>query len=97
MDDLDAPMGTWDHWIVWNINPVSSISEDSVPGDEGANGWGRTGYGGPCPPSGTHSYFFKLYALGQSESSKELKLRQSQFISRPSKKLSDEIRAQSGV
>ena len=63
MDDPDAPAGTWDHWVVWNISPTSSISEDSVPGEEGMNSWGKSGYGGPCPPSGTHRYFFKLYAL----------------------------------
>jgi len=63
VDDPDAPGGTWDHWIVWNIAPASEIKEDSIPGEEGVNGWGKTGYGGPCPPSGTHRYFFKLYAL----------------------------------
>lgn len=64
MDDPDAPVGTWDHWIVWNIPPgLGSIVEDSVPGIQGKNGWGRSDYGGPCPPRGTHRYFFKLYAL----------------------------------
>lgn len=63
VDDPDAPMGTWDHWIVWNIKPTSKIEENSAPGTPGKNSWGRNDYGGPCPPSGTHRYFFKLYAL----------------------------------
>jgi len=63
VDDPDAPMGTWDHWIVWNIAPAEKIEEDSVPGVEGSNDFRRNSYGGPCPPSGTHRYFFKVYAL----------------------------------
>ncbi len=66
MDDPDAPRGTWDHWIMWNIPPnTAEIAADSVPAGaiQGANGWGRSDYGGPSPPSGTHRYFFKLYAL----------------------------------
>jgi Raf kinase inhibitor-like YbhB/YbcL family protein len=65
MDDPDAPSGTWDHWVVWNIDPVLKIAEDSIPkgGVVGKNSWDRNDYGGPCPPSGTHRYFFKLYAL----------------------------------
>jgi len=63
VDDPDAPMGTWDHWIVWNIPPTVAIDEDSVPGIEGMNDFNRHSYGGPCPPSGTHRYFFKVYAL----------------------------------
>jgi len=62
-DDPDAPGGTWDHWIVINIAPTQTIAENSVPGTQGKNSWGRSDYGGPCPPSGTHRYFFKLYAL----------------------------------
>lgn len=62
-DDPDAPMGTWDHWLIWNIKPTSEIKENSAPGTQGKNSWGRNDYGGPCPPSGTHRYFFKLYAL----------------------------------
>jgi Raf kinase inhibitor-like YbhB/YbcL family protein len=64
LDDPDAPSGTFDHWIVWNI-PASTtkIPENSVPGKEGFNSARQTGYMGPCPPSGTHRYFFKVYAL----------------------------------
>ena len=55
MDDPDAPMGTWDHWIVWNISPdTNQISAGVEPeGVSGRNSWGRLGYGGPAPPSGT--------------------------------------------
>lgn len=65
MDDPDAPVGTWDHWIVFNIHAsTKEIMKGKEPvGIPGKNSWGRTGYGGPCPPSGTHRYFFKLYAL----------------------------------
>jgi len=64
MDDPDASNGTFDHWVVWNI-PAStkSIDENTVPGTEGINGMRQKGYTGPCPPSGTHRYFFKVYAL----------------------------------
>jgi Raf kinase inhibitor-like YbhB/YbcL family protein len=63
VDDPDAPAGTWDHWIVWNIPPGNAIDEDSVPGTQGVNSFRTHEYGGPCPPSGTHRYFFKVYAL----------------------------------
>jgi Raf kinase inhibitor-like YbhB/YbcL family protein len=63
VDDPDAPMGTWVHWVVYNIPKVSGIEENSVPGIQGNNDFGKKDYGGPCPPSGTHRYFFKLYAL----------------------------------
>ena len=70
-DDPDAPMGTWVHWVVINIPPAMSGFEEAVSSDslaqqgvvEGMTDFGRRGYGGPCPPSGTHRYYFKLYAL----------------------------------
>jgi len=73
MDDPDAPMRTWDHWIVFNIGPnTKTINKGEEPnGIGGKNSWGRTGYGGPCPPSGTHRYFFKLYALDSTLSLEE--------------------------
>ena len=66
VDDPDAPRGTWDHWIVYNIPPdVQELPEetDAEIGVQGMNSWTRTGYGGPCPPVGRHRYFHKLYAL----------------------------------
>ncbi|UCD03462.1 MAG: YbhB/YbcL family Raf kinase inhibitor-like protein [Candidatus Aenigmatarchaeota archaeon] len=66
MDDPDAPMGTWDHWVVFNIPPeTTTIQENSVPAGavQGRNSWGNSEWGGPCPPSGVHRYVFKLYAL----------------------------------
>jgi Raf kinase inhibitor-like YbhB/YbcL family protein len=64
VDDPDSPSGTWTHWLVWNIPPdTKEISENSVPGTEGANTFGEIGYGGPCPGVGEHRYFFKLFAL----------------------------------
>lgn len=63
VDDPDAPMGTWVHWVVFDIPPTNRIEENSIPGKQGRNNAGRKDYGGPCPPSGTHRYFFKLYAL----------------------------------
>jgi Raf kinase inhibitor-like YbhB/YbcL family protein len=65
MDDPDAPGETFDHWIVWNIEPKELIPENSIPGTEGKNHYGILHYKGPCPPSGTHRYFFKVYALDQ--------------------------------
>ncbi|MBM4271663.1 MAG: YbhB/YbcL family Raf kinase inhibitor-like protein [Deltaproteobacteria bacterium] len=70
-DDPDAPMGTWVHWVVYNIPPnIDKLDENVKPEKEfkdgmrqGSNSWPRIGYGGPCPPSGTHRYYFKLYAL----------------------------------
>lgn len=64
MEDPDAPGGTWDHWIVFNIPVTSKIYKGEEPkGIAGKNSWGNLGYGGPCPPSGSHRYIFKLYAL----------------------------------
>jgi Raf kinase inhibitor-like YbhB/YbcL family protein len=63
VDDPDAPGKTWVHWVVWNIVPTDLIGENMVPGEQGWNDFGQVNYGGPCPPSGTHRYFFKVYAL----------------------------------
>lgn len=64
VDDPDAPMGTFDHWIVWNIPPdTREIGENTIPGTEGISSYRKHAYGGPCPPYGTHRYFFKVYAL----------------------------------
>ena len=64
VDDPDAPAGTWTHWVVFDI-PVenSEIKENTIPGTQGLNNFGRNEWGGPCPPSGTHRYFFKIFAL----------------------------------
>ncbi len=63
VEDPDAPKGVYDHWLVWNIPPNETIAENSKPGVVGRNSFGNVGYGGPCPPSGSHRYFFKVYAL----------------------------------
>jgi len=63
VDDPDAPKGTWVHWVVWNISPSKHLKENHIPGIEGINDFHQHHYGGPCPPSGTHRYFFKVYAL----------------------------------
>lgn len=70
-DDPDAPMGTWVHWVLYNLPPKTEELPEKIPGNEklengaihGVTDFGRFGYGGPCPPSGTHRYFFKIYAL----------------------------------
>ena len=71
MDDPDAPMGTWVHWVMYNISAATNNFPEAVPSGgqlpdgslQGKNSSGNLGYNGPCPPSGTHRYFFKLYAL----------------------------------
>jgi hypothetical protein len=66
VDDPDAPSRTWTHWLVWNIDPkATEIREESVPQNavQGTSDFGSATYGGPCPPSGTHRYYFKAYAL----------------------------------
>ena len=73
MDDPDAPVGTWNHWIVFNIPantygleedlPITGINQVPEFISIAKNSWSRNDYGGPCPPGGTHRYFFKLYAL----------------------------------
>lgn len=71
-DDPDAPVGTWDHWVIYNIPSDRVTMEENIPkidqlpdgSLQGKNGWDKVGYGGPCPPPGKpHRYFFKLYAL----------------------------------
>lgn len=64
--DPDVEGGGFTHWVVWNINPeLAEIDEDSVPPEsaQGITDFETRGYGGPCPPSGTHRYFFTVYAL----------------------------------
>ena len=65
VDDPDAPGGLFTHWTVWNIPPqTSAVGEGGAPkGVQGINDFGKSGYGGPCPPSGTHRYYFKIFAL----------------------------------
>jgi Raf kinase inhibitor-like YbhB/YbcL family protein len=65
LDDPDAPSGTFDHWVVWNIPPSKTeIGEDDSLGTVGLNSDGENCYTGPCPPRGKpHRYFFKVYAL----------------------------------
>jgi len=65
VDDPDAPGGLFTHWMVWNLSPqTSTVAEGSVPkGMQGTNDFGKSGYGGPCPPSGTHRYYLKIFAL----------------------------------
>jgi len=66
VDDPDAPVGTFNHWLIWNIDPkTNEIKENSRPPEAitGTNSAGLLKYTGPCPPSGTHRYFFKIYAL----------------------------------
>lgn len=70
-DDPDAPMGTWVHWVLFNLPSDAKELAQNIPTEEtlpngakqGVNDFGRVGYGGPCPPGGTHRYFFKIYAL----------------------------------
>jgi Raf kinase inhibitor-like YbhB/YbcL family protein len=70
-DDPDAPHGRWVHWVLFNLPPSTRQLDDTYPSDpeqpdgarQGLTDFGRTGYGGPCPPSGTHRYLFTLYAL----------------------------------
>jgi Raf kinase inhibitor-like YbhB/YbcL family protein len=71
VDDSDAPRGIWTHWIVFDMPPGTRSLAASIPSGkklenglvQGLNDFGVNGYGGPCPPSGTHRYFFRLYAL----------------------------------
>ena len=63
VEDQNVTHGTFDHWIVWNIPVKEDIKENMVPGLEGMNSLGGKGYKGPCPVSGTHHYFFRIFAL----------------------------------
>lgn len=71
VDDPDAPGKTWVHWVLYDLSPTrTELDEDIKPktgvsggGKQGSNDFRQSGYGGPCPPSGTHRYFFKIYAL----------------------------------
>lgn len=65
VEDPDAPVGLWIHWLVFNIPIIERIEENSVPKDsiQGTNSWGKQEYGGPNPLSGVHRYFFKIYTL----------------------------------
>jgi Raf kinase inhibitor-like YbhB/YbcL family protein len=73
-DDPDAPRGTWVHWVVFNLPPTLKGLPEGIPrketlddgGRQGVNDFGRFGYGGPCPPGGTHRYYFKIYILDTS-------------------------------
>jgi Raf kinase inhibitor-like YbhB/YbcL family protein len=70
-DDPDAPMGTWVHWVIYDIPPSATMLAEGITrekdlpggGTQGINDFRKIGYGGPCPPGGTHRYFFRLYAL----------------------------------
>jgi hypothetical protein len=70
-DDPDAPMGTWVHWVLFNLPPDTKELHENIPlrrelengAKQGMNDFRKIGYGGPCPPGGTHRYFFKIYAL----------------------------------
>jgi Raf kinase inhibitor-like YbhB/YbcL family protein len=70
-DDPDAPAGTWVHWVVYDLPPTADSLQENIPkidtvpggGKQGKNDFHRIGWNGPCPPGGTHRYFFKMYAL----------------------------------
>ncbi len=72
-DDPDAPMGTWVHWVIYNLpGDIDELPEDMSPleifpngAKQGRNDFGEIGYGGPCPPRGVHRYYFKIYALSK--------------------------------
>jgi len=72
-DDPDAPAGNWIHWVIYNISPDIKELKENVPAEktseniykQGLNDFGKIGYGGPCPPGGTHRYIFTLYAVNK--------------------------------
>jgi len=63
MDDPDAPSGNFVHWVLYDIPVTNRIGENTIPGKQGLNSLGKLGYVSPCPPTGAHRYFFKIYAL----------------------------------
>lgn len=65
VDDVDAPMGVFTHWLVFDLYPgITRLGSGCSPeGTQGTNSFGKEDYGGPCPNSGTHRYYFRLYAL----------------------------------
>lgn len=77
-EDPDAPAGTWTHWVIWNLPPNERELPEKVSGEkqlkngaaQGTSSFKKVGYGGPCPPGGTHRYFFKLFALDKKLSLK---------------------------
>ena len=76
VDDPDAPLGTWNHWLIYGIpNHITKLEENiktlPSPAKLGLNSWGSKNYSGPCPPSGEHRYYFKLFALNAQIESKD--------------------------
>jgi Raf kinase inhibitor-like YbhB/YbcL family protein len=89
MEDPDAPAGNWVHWVLWNIKPqITQILENEVPPGsiQGNTSFGKVNYGGPCPPFGTHRYFFRLFALD-----KELELKTGADIKELQKAMENHI------
>ncbi|MBX2962402.1 MAG: YbhB/YbcL family Raf kinase inhibitor-like protein [Cyclobacteriaceae bacterium] len=86
MEDPDALESPWTHWVMWNIEPTCFIGETESPGVQGLNDFGVVVYGGPCPPSGSHHYHFKVYALNchltlpEGSTRKELELAMDNHI-----------------
>lgn len=90
MEDPDAPMGIWVHWILFNLpDSCHELKQGiNIPSKaiSARNSWGKKGYGGPCPPSGTHRYFFRLYALdtlltlGEDATKKEIEMAMQNHI-----------------
>ena len=66
VDDPDAPKGIFTHWVAWDMPAHGAIMENNSTGTQGQNGMGGKGYTGPCPPSGIHRYFFKVFALDKN-------------------------------
>jgi Raf kinase inhibitor-like YbhB/YbcL family protein len=99
MDDPDAPRGTWVHWVLFNLPSDTREIPEAIPtrpllpngAVHGANSWGnrRIGYGGPCPPSGTHRYYFKVYALDT-----KLKLKSGATIAQVEKAMKGHVMAE---